>query len=132
MGDRIIRLGAGSKNRKDWNSLFFDKEPANPLSPEKLSDPLRNSLEMLRLAPSASNLQPWRIIASNNQFDFHLQRKPGYGGRFGTADLQMIDIGIAMSHFDLSLKENDSGPEWKVVDSVKTIDGWEYLISAII
>lgn len=132
LGDRLIRLGAGSRNRKGWESLFFREEPGKALEAQTLREPLKNAFELLRLAPSASNLQPWRIIARNNVFDFHLQRKAGYAGRFGTADLQMIDIGIGMSHFDLSLKGNGSGPEWKITEAPETIDGWEYVISAIV
>ena len=64
---------------------------------------------MVRLAPSASNRQPWRIIAGRSRKDFHffLERTPGYNNnRFVKSDLQRVDMGIAMCHFELAMKES--------------------------
>jgi hypothetical protein len=129
LGDRIIRLGAGSRNRKAWENMFFKDQAGVPLSMEGLDDSVREALEMVRLAPSASNLQPWRIIAREDVFDIYLQRKPGYRYRHGKTDLQIIDIGIAMCHFDLTGRENGLKPNWKISSSPEIIDGWEYVIS---
>lgn len=76
-------------------------------------------LEMARLAPSASNKQPWRVVKDGSRWHFYLQRTSGYQERrlvkFSTvADLQRIDMGIAMCHFDLSARELGLQGHWKV------------------
>ena len=43
---------------------------------EEASDPL----EMVRLAPSAVNKQPWRVVATDNAVHFYLKRSKGFEG----------------------------------------------------
>ena len=105
--DRISRLYAGADRRLSWNELFFSERYGNPLKKE-LADEYQEPLEAVRLAPSASNRQPWRIIRSGEGWHFYLRRTPNYPSPFfnllvGLADLQMIDLGIAMAHFELSV-----------------------------
>jgi len=76
-------------------------------------------LEMVRLGPSASNKQPWRIVKEGNAWHFYIQRTKGYGNSFmfrllGLADLQRVDMGIAMSHFELTASELDLKGTWTV------------------
>jgi nitroreductase len=75
--DRVIRWGAGSKRRKTWAELFYDAETAAPLS-ENQAGQFATALEMVRLAPSASNRQPWRCLKEGEMMHFFLQRFPGY------------------------------------------------------
>jgi len=105
--DRLFRLGAGSRSRRPWDTLFFD-DRGMPLSPGQLPRHHREALEMLRLAPSASNRQPWRVLAVGEQVHLYLQRTPGYH-RAGGMDLQRLDVGIAMAHFELALRAADPG-----------------------
>ena len=114
--DQIIRWGAGSKKRKPWSALFFEAATARPLSTEQAGR-FASALEMVRLAPSASNRQPWRIWRQEGKdrplFHFFLLRSPGY--RSPTPlDLQRIDIGIAMAHFDLALENDGLHGSWIV------------------
>jgi len=100
--DTVFRWGAGSKKRKRWSELFFDAS-LQPLERNEDCN-LSTALEMVRLAPSASNHQPWRLLrdpASTERFHLFMVRKPGYQKRFAV-DLQRIDMGIAMCHFDLT------------------------------
>ena len=99
----IIRGVAGSKNRKTWQELFFDGNFDKSLVEEE-TGVYRSALEMVRLAPSASNKQPWRIVKIQDRFDFYLCHNKGYAKALGF-DMQKIDMGIAMCHFDLTLKE---------------------------
>lgn len=88
------------------------------------TDPLERSaagdyevpLEMVRLAPLSTNKQPWRISRDNGAFHFFRQRSPGYSKMTGAADLQRIDMGIAMCHFDLAAKERSLGGCWSETD----------------
>jgi hypothetical protein len=129
--DRLARLGAGSKNRLPRERLFFDKKTAAPLLLPS-GHPYKYILDSVRIAPSASNNQPWRIVADNNLFRFHISRTPLYKTAFNRIDLQMIDIGIAMAHFDLVARENKKNPEWKSSAGTPPFKGWEYVISVFL
>ena len=114
MIDRVIRWGAGSKGRKSWAELFFDGETAEPLSQDRAGR-FAVALEMVRLAPSASNRQPWRCLKDGDMIHLYLQRLPGYQAVSRT-DLQRIDMGIAMAHFDLSMETSGIKGRWQTVD----------------
>jgi len=114
--DKIVRFGAGSKRRKSSEELFFHGRFGVVL-PARSAGEFSTPLETMRLAPSASNKQPWRIVKERDkqQFHFFLQRSPGYTrnlARLGLADLQRIDMGIAMCHFDLAARELGLRGEW--------------------
>jgi len=108
--DSLVRLVAKPRQRLPWEQLFFDQTFTTPLTQEQAGS-YAIPLEMVHVAPSASNHQPWRIIkdAAGNRFHFYLQRTPGYNRSesrfFKMADLQRIDMGIAMCHFELAARE---------------------------
>ncbi|MGE5397061.1 MAG: nitroreductase family protein [Chitinophagales bacterium] len=108
--DAIFRLSAGSNSRKDWNQIFFNGDFTRPLNRDESRD-YTMALEMLRLAPSASNHQPWRIVKDNNTFHFYLQRTKGYRNKY-VYDIQRLDVGIAMCHFELTLNEMGIKGTW--------------------
>jgi hypothetical protein len=127
--DNIIRWSAGSKNRKPWNELFFDSTFDHPLT-EANADNYAFPLEMVRLAPSASNKQPWRILKQNGQFHFFLQRTAGYDKIIKSVDLQRVDIGIAMSHFELTAKELKITGSWKILEnSFPKTENLQYVVT---
>jgi nitroreductase len=110
----------GTKRRLPWSNLFFDEDFSTPLDMEAING-YSSVLEMVRLAPSASNRQPWRVIRSGNLWHFYLQRTPNYRNnllsRWTTvADLQRMDMGIAMSHFELTALELGLKGQWAVAD----------------
>lgn len=115
--DRALRWSAKSNLRKPWDELFFTPDFSRPLDVPPDS-PHRTLLEMVRIAPSASNRQPWRITADlgQNQFRLYLRRTPGYGwlsrGLMRTLDLQRVDIGIALCHFTLTARELGVPGKW--------------------
>lgn len=59
---------------------------------------------MVRLGPSASNKQPWRLVIKDKVCHFFEYKTPGYSDKF-PYDIQRIDLGIAACHFDLAVKE---------------------------
>jgi nitroreductase len=80
---------------------------------------------MVRLGPSASNKQPWRVMKNGDSWHFFLARTRGYGqGRFRrtgrAADMQRLDMGIAMCHFELAARELGLDGRW--VTTVPVID----------
>lgn len=115
--ESLMRFGAKSDKRKSWNELFFlggfdkalDSEEA-----EKFSVPM----EMVRLGPSASNKQPWRIVLSEDKSTchFYLAQTPNYAGNKIGFEMQRIDMGIAMCHFGLSCKELNIKGNWIIKD----------------
>lgn len=127
--DSIFRFASGSKNRKPWAELFYYGSFDKPLSQEEAGE-YSAALEMVRLAPSASNKQPWRIIKDNDGFHFYLHRTKGYGAALGY-DIQKIDMGIAMCHFELAAKESMLKGEWKFDKPLteKSTSSVEYIIS---
>ncbi len=118
--DSLVRFGAGSDKRKPWGELFFDGSFDAPLAQESAGAYSR-TLEMVRLAPSASNKQPWRIVRDEGgrRFHFYIQRTKNYHERWsitGMSDLQRVDMGIAMCHFDAAAAEAGNPGGWVASD----------------
>lgn len=101
--DTTMRVLAGSGNRKPWSTLFFDGSFELPLV-EAEAGPWARVLEAVRLGPSASNKQPWRIVrtGSAGSVEFHLFMDEDrlYNNAMSGIRIQEIDIGIAMRHFE--------------------------------
>lgn len=113
-----VRRGAGADRRLAWEKLFFQNEFNKPLSRDE-AGAYAAPLEMVRLGPSASNRQPWRIIKDGDAWHVYMQRTPGYRQNLlsrvmGIADLQRVDVGIAMCHFELAAQELGLKGEWVV------------------
>jgi hypothetical protein len=114
--DSVIRRGASAEKRFPWQRLFFESKFDTPLT-HQAAGAYAVPLEMVRLGPSASNKQPWRIVKDDDAWHFFLQRTPGYNeGRFmkawTVADMQRIDMGIAMCHFELASRELGLEGRW--------------------
>ena len=131
--DRIFRYMASSDKRKPWEQIFFLNNLDTPLSGDHAGD-FSQVLECLRIGPSASNRQPWRIIKEEDSMNFHfyLKRTPGYGNLIGGISLQNIDMGIAMCHFELSAREMGLNGQWvrQIFPGAKAAPGsLEYIVS---
>lgn len=117
----LMRTQIKANVRKPWHSLFFRNDLETPLA-EESAGAYAGPLHMLRLAPSASNKQPWRVVQQDACFHFYLQRSPGYQrnrsplSSFIIADLQRVDMGIAMCHFQLTAEEMELQGEWSAAD----------------
>jgi nitroreductase len=116
--DAVMRQGVGSDQRQPWEQLFFAEQFGWPLSRQG-AGAYAAVLDMVRLGPSASNRQPWRIVQEGKAWHLYLQRTRGYGGgilsRFmQMADIQRIDMGIAMSHFELTANELGLAGSWQL------------------
>ena len=109
--DSMFRFVAKSDTRKAWAELFFRQDFSAPLSAAEAGI-YQGPLEMVRLAPSASNKQPWRIVKDRNICHFYQNQTPGYSKSFGY-DIQRIDMGIAACHFHLTAVENGLEGEFK-------------------
>jgi nitroreductase len=112
--ERMMRWNAGSDNRKPWSDIFFAGNFSQSLT-QSQAGKYAEALENLRLAPSASNKQPWRILrdVKQNTFHFYLSRAFGYN-LLRNVSLQDIDLGIAMCHFALTAQETGLKGRWQI------------------
>ena len=69
---------------------------------------------MLRWAPSASNKQPWRILKKGNEFHFYINRPMRKNKNIPFSNLPFLDLGIGMSHFELSANELALPGGWQI------------------
>lgn len=115
---RLVHLtGAG---RKEWAALFFDGDLATPLTPDS-AGPWRDALEAVRLAPSAANGQPWRVIRHAGRLDFYRRETAAADGR--------LDLGIAACHFELVAQEKGLPGHWAANAPAQAPDELRYGLS---
>ena len=111
-GEKIVRWAAKSDMRRGFGELFtgIQAPPAGMteqirrgevslegMSARKLT---ALGLEMMRLAPSASNGQPWRADVSEREGHVHVRlRGEGTAGGF-----LMLDLGIGLFHLTETLR----------------------------
>ena len=101
--ESMMRKAIKADERLPFEELFFDGSFDTPLTREKACE-LADPLDMVRWAPSAVNKQPWRVVIKDGAVHFYLKRSKGFGGHEGL-DMQKIDMGIALCHFDLTARE---------------------------
>lgn len=116
--DQTIRTGTRGDHRLPLKKIFFIDNFNKPINPEE-AGVYQESLDLVRLAPSASNKQPWRILKKGQDWHFYLHRTakyppPVFDLLLNLADLQRVDLGIAMAHFELSSRENALAGKWIV------------------
>lgn len=125
-----VRRFANSDQRKPWEELFFDGDINKSLLKDT-AGVYAVPLECLRLGPSASNNQPWRIIYDKPKraFHFYLKRTWGYDKLNGGIDLQLVDMGIAMCHFELAAREKGLRGTWEVEKPDLVNGNIEYIVT---
>jgi hypothetical protein len=107
--------------------LFFSGEFGRPLGP--VADGYGEALEAVRMGPSATNKQPWRVVRRGDDWHFFLVRTRGYGKGspffklLRIADLQRVDLGIAMCHFELVARASGLTGSWVVEDPGLALPG---------
>jgi hypothetical protein len=101
--DTIFRSILRSSKRRQFSDIFFDKSLDKPLNAEKAGE-YAIPFEMLRFAPSAGNRQPWRVILDNDIIHFYLDMSL-IPERYQKKSLYLLDLGIALSHFELTCTE---------------------------
>ncbi|MHA1776446.1 MAG: nitroreductase [Promethearchaeia archaeon] len=129
--EMIIRTAIHAKKRFSWDHLFFCSDFTTPLNPEEL-DLYTYALEMVRLAPSARNLQPWRIIMQNDPPIFHFYSSQLDGSFIARhPNFHRMDLGIAVAHFDLTVRELHLSGYW-VIDEPHFSDNSENPLQYVI
>ena len=108
--DKLQRMAINASKRQGWEKLFFNYTSAAPLNPDAVPG-YSDSLEMVRLAPSSGNTQPWRVFFDDLKNEFHFFKKP-VNERYESKGLHDIDLGIALSHFELASLYNNLSGSW--------------------
>lgn len=102
--EKLTSAIARSRTRRPFNELFQGDV-----------EPWRFPLEMMRLAPSSVNSQPWRAVASETSVCFNAKASGG---------LHDIDMGIGLSHFVLAAEACGLKGELTVADDETNSARW--------
>jgi len=128
--EKAVRKFVKADNRRKFQELFFDGSPDRPLE-RKTCGKYGEALESVRLAPSASNKQPWRIVraADGKAFHFFLDEDKLYQSAFRDIRIQDVDMGIAMCHFELSSREMGLKGGWNLpgADDSPKSSNWRFI-----
>lgn len=128
--ERLMRVGAGSKNRKPWAALFFKGDMDSPLAGED-AGAYRDAFEAVRLGPSASNRQPWRLVKDRATGEIHLflSENKIYNRMMGKIRFQNVDMGIAMCHFEVVARESGLPGKWVTAVEAPQVKGLKHIAS---
>ena len=111
--ENLMRKGVKADSRFDFEDIFFSESFKNPMTRgNAMERGLFDALESVRLAPSAVNKQPWRVVIGKNVAHFYVKHDKGY--ITPDYDLQKIDVGIALYHFEQELMEAGKKPVLEV------------------
>jgi nitroreductase len=99
--ESLMRKALKADERLPFEQLFFDRQYGNKLTASSAGI-YADALEMARWAPSAGNKQPWRAVVSADQVHFY-EAKSMQDSPLG--DIQKVDVGIALAHFNLTMQE---------------------------
>jgi hypothetical protein len=85
---------------------------------------------MARLAPSSGNTQPWRVFFDETANEFHFFKK-SISKRYELKGLHDIDMGIALSHFELTSLQNGLSGRWLKYanENVDSIEDLQYIMT---
>ncbi len=116
--EKIARLAIGSGRRKPFGDLFFDGDFGRPLA---ATSPFAEALDMLRLAPSSTNSQPWRALVSGDTVHFYYEPK---------SPASVLDCGIGLCHFvETEQFRGRKGEFVKATDAPAPVGKLRYLVS---
>lgn len=105
MMEKITRATLRSAKRKPMADLFIVSENSKFYEP----------LEMMRLAPSSTNSQPWRAMVEGDAVYFYYENK---------SKASILDLGIGLSHFYLAAKEKGIEGELSICKEAPVYDKW--------
>ena len=126
--EALMRKGVKADSRLDFRQLFFEGSFDVSLTTDKAGK-LAEVLEAVRLAPSAVNKQPWRIVVCGDKVHFYEKQSRGYVDGSGW-DIQKIDMGIALCHFELAAQECGFSVSFELNDpAMKAADDIKYIAS---
>ena len=122
--ENLMRKGLHADERKPFTQLFFETDFSTSLSS---ANPYSEALELARWAPSAGNGQPWRAVVDGESVHFYEARTMKDSA---LGDIQKVDVGIALAHFDLALQEDGKTGRFVFEDpQISTPEKTEYIVT---
>jgi len=101
--EKLVRKNSKGDFRYDFDTMFF----AGNFNTRIQDENIKEALNLVRLAPSASNKQPWRVLMTDDgTAHFYVARTPNYVGQKLGYDIQWLDIGIALAHYEIAVGKN--------------------------
>ncbi len=125
----LMRKGVKADWRYDFEQLFFLNSFETPLTEsESIARGINVMLKAVKLAPSAVNKQPWRVIVGDNVAHFYEKKDKGFDA--DGYDLQKIDLGIALYNFEKQGKEEGKDMTFELANPRLPVpEGTEYIAS---
>ncbi len=132
---KSIRTLIRAKRRKPFENLFFKDNFGQGLHESEV-EIYKNAFKWLQLAPSGGNRQKWRcLFLSDTKIVHFFIDRTSESPTGGYWNIQKLDMGIAMAHFDRGCKDQKLSGYWKLEPSLKLMDpiphDFEYCFSWI-
>lgn len=109
----------GREQRRSLSSMVICKE--------EVGDDVREILKAARVAPSAMNRQPWRLVVYHNRIHVFAKKSlPMFG------QLQRIDMGIVLCHIVAAAEEQWLEPKVQRMDSIAEQKMGDYRYTATV
>ncbi|MDP3179433.1 MAG: nitroreductase family protein [Spirochaetaceae bacterium] len=128
--DRIVYAAAGARRRKDVSELFFQAESSGAWTPLAEPGEWAAILDAVRIGPSASNKQPWRVLVEAGALHLYLSEDKLYNAALKPISLQNMDMGIALCHIKAAARASGlTGIIRRLEAGPVCPRGWEYIAS---
>ncbi|MCY6369395.1 nitroreductase family protein [Clostridium ganghwense] len=101
--DKLYRKNISEFKRKDMNELVEGK----------IQRGWKAIFEAARIAPSATNSQPWRFVVDNNYVHIYCIKRTNIISKKIYDNLNRIDMGIVLSHLDIAMQNFQCKKEFK-------------------
>jgi nitroreductase len=112
----LVRGSARARTRKDPSELFFELNEKGLLAPLRGAGAWAELLEAVRIGPSASNKQSWRLVLdkrAGERLHLLMHEDQRYNNMLGEVKLQELDMGIAMRHAEVAARVLGLKGSWK-------------------
>lgn len=121
--EELYRQGKRKSMLPEETTVIYREEPGAVV---------REILQSALTAPSALNVQPWRIVAYHNRL--HIFCRKGWFYRDVPSDMQLIDMGIFLATLKLAAEElwMDAHFVWLPQVAEKKMNRNEYITSVIL
>lgn len=122
----VITLVFGKPDEENHRDSVEDFERKS-LSEIKRGKNHYDLLEAVRLAPSATNGQPWFLISEEAQIHLY-QKDPNFIKKFFYQRMNKLDMGIALAHLWLVADHHNKNFKIeKLAESPAEVEGYNYL-----
>jgi hypothetical protein len=110
-----IRRARGEDTRLDAADIFYHGSFDRPGSPPKQ---LAKLVEAARLAPSANNAQPWRLLWVQDTLYLFVQKfNSRYGNQLVMQEYRYFDGGTCMANVMLAMESGELYGKWELLDA---------------